>query len=252
MPNDWNASAQEYSALASSQEQDAYEYEVNFPSIVSLCPKDAKSVLDIGCGSGEFTAKLSERSPKIEGCDGAENMLVIARQKNPDRVFFCWNLEERFPHDEAEQYDLLVAKLVFMFVKDLERVAGECARILAPRGSLVVSVIHPLLLFFYNPPVADNGTSQSLPEGYFVMQRVKRAVKGNPKLMFEFIHRTVSEYVNAFTGQEFVLEHIDEPAMPEDFLTRHPEWRERRFVPQRLNMKFVKVNRRLPVCMIKV
>jgi len=241
MDQNWNKSAKEYSAMASSRTQDAYEYEVNFPSILTLCPPHSQRVLDLGCGSGDFTSLMRAQFPEVQGCDGSEEMLEIAREKNPKMRFFLWNLEHPCTEVGPASFDLIVAKLVFMFVEHFDQAAQECTRILSPGGSLVISVIHPLLILFFNPPVQNNVVSSSLPQGYFSHEKVIRAVKGNPKLTFAFIHRTVSEYVNVFTGQGLMLARIDEPVMQEDFLARHPEWQERRFIPQRLNFKFVKL-----------
>jgi ubiquinone/menaquinone biosynthesis C-methylase UbiE len=57
------------------------EYEVNFPSILSLCPKTAQTVLDVGSGNGDFTAILAQYYSSVEGCDVSPLMVKIAQDK---------------------------------------------------------------------------------------------------------------------------------------------------------------------------
>jgi len=65
----WNELAQAYSGMAADRESDAYEYDINFPSILNLIPKNKISVLDVGTGSGDFIPYFEKYFEDIEGCD---------------------------------------------------------------------------------------------------------------------------------------------------------------------------------------
>lgn len=55
--------------------------------------KDKKNllILDLGCGSGNIIPKLSNYG-KVFATDVSENMLIIARQKNPQATYFCLDI----------------------------------------------------------------------------------------------------------------------------------------------------------------
>jgi trans-aconitate methyltransferase len=45
------------------------------------------SVLDLGCGSGEFCALAAARGARVSGIDAAEGLVEIVRQSRPTRIF---------------------------------------------------------------------------------------------------------------------------------------------------------------------
>jgi SAM-dependent methyltransferase len=69
-------------------------------------------------------------------------MVDIAKSRFPDYNFHVWDLEEKFP--ENKTYDVIVCKLVLMFVDDLKNVAQEFKRLLNPNGVAIISVVHPI------------------------------------------------------------------------------------------------------------
>jgi ubiquinone/menaquinone biosynthesis C-methylase UbiE len=90
----WNEAASAYANMAADRNADAYEYDINFPSILNLLPKDKKSLLDVGTGSGDFIPELSSYFSDIDGSDVSPNMVEIAKERFPDYNFHVWDLEE--------------------------------------------------------------------------------------------------------------------------------------------------------------
>ncbi|WP_458464477.1 class I SAM-dependent methyltransferase [Paenibacillus sp.] len=69
------------------------------------------SVLDAGCGHGEFTLKMSAYSDHITGFDNSEEMIQIARSTLPSSLisnvdFICASTKEKMPFAD-EQFGLI-------------------------------------------------------------------------------------------------------------------------------------------------
>lgn len=242
----WDEKAKKYSAMASSKEADAYEYEVNFPSILSLLPDNFENFLDLGCGSGEFTDLITDtHKPKESvGLDVSPTMVQIAKAKYPNIEFDVQDLESRFDDKYINHFNLIICKLVLMFVDDLENVARECYKVLTPDGSLIISVPNPVywtVYYLQNKYGFKNRPEfEAMREGYFSEVAVTRGIGGDKDLVFGFKHRTFSTYINTFTSAGFKVAKIDEPKLSGEFLKRTEESSDKLEFPMRLNIKFVK------------
>jgi SAM-dependent methyltransferase len=244
----WELQAKEYSSMTSSKDADPYEFLVNYPSLFAMMPKDAKQVLDLGCGSGEFTQMIYDmfdRKAEVHGWDVSPTMVKLARENNPQLVFAQQDLEEVFPEHMAQNYDLVIAKLVLMFVVDLENVAKESLKVLKPGGSFIVSVPHPA--YWFTSYLQDRYRVKEKPEfrvmrdGYFSEVTITRGIGGNSNLEFGFIHRTFQTYINSFINAGFALMEVHEPQLNEDYIKTNPNYsKDKMDLPMRLNLRFVK------------
>jgi SAM-dependent methyltransferase len=93
------------------------------------------SVLDVGCGTGNYLLALSE----IVGCDcwgidPSEAMLVEARRRLTKALMFCASAEH--PGLPLNQFDLVFAVDVVHHLTDRPRSFRKCFRILRPGGKL--------------------------------------------------------------------------------------------------------------------
>ena len=67
-------------------------------SVVELLnPQPHETILDLGCGSGELTAKIAASCAHAIGCDAAETMISKAKQNFPQINFICHNAESPLP-----------------------------------------------------------------------------------------------------------------------------------------------------------
>jgi ubiquinone/menaquinone biosynthesis C-methylase UbiE len=101
-----------------------------------------RRVLDVGCGTGYVLRKLAARLPQASGflgIDAAPRMIEVARSASPDeRVNFVQGIAERLPADDGA-YDLVVSTTSFDHWTDQAAGIRECARVLAPGGTLVLT-----------------------------------------------------------------------------------------------------------------
>jgi len=122
-----------------------------------LAPGDA--ALDVCCGTGDLALELAGRvgdRGRVVGCDFAERMLDVAREKAAARglgaVRFEWADALDLPYDE-EAFDAVTVGFGVRNLADLDRGLAEMTRVLRPAGRLVILEITqprrpPLSTFF--------------------------------------------------------------------------------------------------------
>jgi len=106
----------------------------------SLVPAPRR-VLDIGCGTGYLLRSLAVRYPEaieLVGVDPAPSMIEVARRSSGDeRLWFAGGVAEHLPPGDR-RFDLVVSTTSFDHWSDQRAGLGECARVLAPGGRLVL------------------------------------------------------------------------------------------------------------------
>jgi SAM-dependent methyltransferase len=106
----------------------------------ALGPLPGKRVLDVGCGTGRFTARLEASALWVTGIDIDPAMLRVAstRVRGPLLVADAHHL----PYcDDA--FDATVAITLCEFTADPAAVIGELARVTRPGGRIAVGALNP-------------------------------------------------------------------------------------------------------------
>ena len=101
----------------------------------------AGCVLDVGCGTGELMRLVQSHHPQatLVGIDVTPEMMAVAREKfqRAPRVRLCLAEAEALPF-AAESFDAVVSCNMLHHVRAIDQLFRECARVLRPRGQLVV------------------------------------------------------------------------------------------------------------------
>lgn len=103
--------------------------------------RDARLVVDLGCGPGTAAALLLERWPaaRVVGVDSSPEMLArAARVASAPRV--CFEQADLRTWEPDGPPDVVVANAVLQWVPDHVEVIGRFAGLLAPGGSLALQV----------------------------------------------------------------------------------------------------------------
>ncbi len=141
--------------------QGAHEIEI---VLHALGEGHGREVLDIGAGTGRFTAPLAAAGWKVTALDGSEEMLACIAESVPsaDRV---WGLlGERLPF-EAERFAAVVAMRVVKYVPDTVRALTEMVRVAQSDAPVVFDVANrnSLARFGYTDSSMGFVTPGSLP-----------------------------------------------------------------------------------------
>ncbi len=101
-------------------------------------------LLDVGCGTGNFSMKLAQRGASVVGIDTSREMLTIARKKARQekldiefKEMDCLNLQ--FP-DEA--FDGVLSMAAIEFISDYPEMILEMFRVCKKGGPILVGTIN--------------------------------------------------------------------------------------------------------------
>jgi SAM-dependent methyltransferase len=114
-------------------------------------PDGAQRVLDIGCGAGNMFHHLARYGP-VSGVDSNPRPLVVARVRGYE---VQEGSAERLPLDDGS-YELVFLLDTVEHCEDDMAVLGECYRVCAPGGHLVITVPAFMWLWSHNDVLNDH------------------------------------------------------------------------------------------------
>ena len=180
---------------------------------------DGLRVLDVACGHGLIARDMARRGAQVVGVDVASRLLQRAEALEARRP-----LGISYLHADAtlpgllagEFFDVIVCNFGLSDIDNLDDLCINVARLLAPGGRFVFSILHPCF-----PGVTD--VSGSWPtmgryydEGWWradgELSALRREVGAN--------HRMVSTYLNAVTVNGLALDAMAEPEPDEQWAQR--------------------------------
>lgn len=97
-------------------------------------------VLDVGCGTGNYTFRLLNKGCQVIGVDISEDMLSVAREKMSD-VCFVHSSVYGLPFPE-DKFDLVFSMATFEFIEEFEAAYFEMQRITKPGGHIFIGTIN--------------------------------------------------------------------------------------------------------------
>jgi ubiquinone/menaquinone biosynthesis C-methylase UbiE len=105
-----------------------------------LPPEDSLTVLDIGCGTGNYTdlfQKVTQtKHYQIHGIEPSEGMIRKAREKN-SQIVFKQAAAEVIPFED-NFFDFVYMTDVIHHIPDIRRMFSEIQRILKPQGKVCI------------------------------------------------------------------------------------------------------------------
>ena len=116
------------------------EYYIEREEIARLVPAEARSILDVGCGSGSTGAllKASRTDCRVSGIELDERAARIAQEVLDDVIVGdVQTMEIPFPH---QSFDCLILADILEHTVDPVTVLKKVAQFLSPEGTLVVSL----------------------------------------------------------------------------------------------------------------
>ncbi len=123
----------------------AYVDQVETDLVMSyLDIRPGMKVLDLGCGTGNFSIKLAEKGCQVLGVDISQEMLAIAREKAEAKGlaidFRQMDLMDLNLNDG--EFDLALTVTAFEFIEDIEGAFREIYRTVRPGGRILIGTIN--------------------------------------------------------------------------------------------------------------
>lgn len=215
----WDAVAEDWVAHA-----DVNDYRNHFLMPITLemlGEVGGLRILDLGCGEGGHTRALAARGARVVGMDGSERLVAIARRRAADAgqqiEYFCANANA-LEGVASESFDRVLASMALMDVEDYEGAVEETWRVLAPGGTLLMSISHPC----FTAPTSEWIRAESGELRYFAVDRYFERIAWEDFIAPRFRrpvlrrHRPLQDYVQPLLARGFLLRDFREPtATPE-------------------------------------
>lgn len=139
-------------------------------------PNGASDILDLGCGTGRYSAALADLfNARAIAVDPSEKMLAQARKKSTGRVYYARAAAEALPLPDAFA-DIIFMSMVFHHFDNRRQAVRECRRVLRHDGSVCLRAgttdrisQTPYLAFFPSSDAILHNTfhSQAMIEAIF-------------------------------------------------------------------------------------
>ncbi|MGD9892017.1 MAG: class I SAM-dependent methyltransferase [Dehalococcoidia bacterium] len=203
-----------------------------WPSLRALLPdlRD-RSVLDLGCGFGWFCRwARGQGAARVLGIDVSERMLARARATTRDPAITYTRADMEHLALTPASYDLVYSSLALHYIENLEALLAEVFRSLAPGGSLVCSVEHPIYTAPAEPGWSFSETGRRI---WSVDRYLEEGPRSTDWLTQGVIkqHRTFATYITMLLRLGFSLSHVEEWGPTDEQIATRPELAEERQRP---------------------
>jgi len=139
-----------------------------------------EKILDIGCGTGNYTELLKSKFPRAEinALDLSGAMIMQAKDKlRGARVKFVVADAERA--DFPGKFDLITANASFQWFENLEEALGKYRDLLLPGGLILFSLFGPLTLRELDTSLKElfKGSKAISARGFANKEKIEKALK---------------------------------------------------------------------------
>lgn len=173
---------------------------------------EARTVIDVGCGTGRLTSSLQRSNRRSMGLDPSASSIAIAREHDGASDYVIATVEEWTVDNPEARFDLVVANMVLM---DALRVDDVCAALanLGQGGRILLTFTHPAFWPLYWGYASNPGfdySKETLVEAPF------KTSSHDFALTATHVHRPLSSYIDALQRSGLEISHFEELRGPED------------------------------------
>jgi SAM-dependent methyltransferase len=183
-----------------------------------LPPVAGRDVIELGCGTGYWSAWLQRRGARVVGLDNSARQLATAKilQREHALPFPLIHADaEHAPFRDAS-FDLAISEYGAAIWCDPYRWIPEAARLLRPGGELVF--LRNSVLFSLCAPDSDDPAGDRLVRGYFDLHRLEWS-DDNKSVNFSL---GTGRLIRLFRAEGFEIVDCVELQAPRDATARFP------------------------------
>lgn len=175
-----------------------------------------KSILDIGCGYGSTTLRLSEYgASKVIGIDASNKMIMKANIENKLENIDYKVLNAVDLNLLTDKFDIVVSCLAIHYIENIDKLFKDIYNILSDNGTFVFSMEHPIFT-----ASIDNTSRKWLynrrgeVSGFILDNYSKEGVRKSNWLNKDLIkyHYKTSTIINKLVENGFVIDKLEEPS----------------------------------------
>lgn len=164
------------------------------PLIHKFLPKKGKTVLDLGCGTGRYTERLTQRANQTVGLDVEMEILFKLKKRNINVSLVCASAEYRLPFRDSI-FDFILCTEVVEHLQNDGSAVKEMRRVLKENGGLLISVPMPPPVYHDSAHKRDGYTLNKLEtlleKNGFEITDVNYCMLVISRLMLRFVSRYV-------------------------------------------------------------
>ncbi len=224
------------------EEGDLWHRAIIDPTLLDVVgPVRGLAVLDLACGNGYLTRRWARAgATRAVGIERSRPTIANARRRERDRPSGAVFLERDAAHLRglsSHSFDLVVANMALMDIRNAEGAIREASRVLRPAGRFVFSLNHPCfdvdersgwLVEHARDPRGDR---HEVVARKVARYRDERAVRvpwdvgpGRVGWTTSF-HRTIPTYARWLRAAGLAITRLEEPVPTDEAVAKSPEGR---------------------------
>ena len=179
-------------------------------------------VLDLACGHGRISREIARRGGRVVGVDLSGKLIDKARAIDANEPLGI----SYFKADAAsgsilqgQLFDAVVSSFGLSDIGNLDGALATVARVLAPAGRFIFSVLHPCFGGGKDVSGSWPSTGSYYDEGWWAADGALSSLRGQVGAN----HRTLSTYVNMMRSHGLVIDKIAEPQPPSEWSAQRPD-----------------------------
>lgn len=165
-------------------------------------------ILDLGCGEATIAHELFAKGCRsYHGIDGSDNMITLAQKALEGTPGTAERDFMEFFEVEPHSYDLVLSRLAFHYIEDLDALLERICGTLRPGGRLVFSTEHPVIT---SSNLAGKDTAPRhdwIVDRYFQTGRREISWLGSDVIKY---HRTIEDFFIALQRAGFRVDSLRE------------------------------------------
>jgi SAM-dependent methyltransferase len=190
-------------------------WELAESGIAMVPPVEGRDVVELGCGTGYWSAWLSRRGARVVALDNSARQLATARmlQREFGLAFPLVHGDAEQAPFRAERFDVAISEYGAAIWCDPYRWIPEAARLLRPGGELVF--LRDGLIRSLCAPDSDEPARERLERAYFGLHRLEWTDDGSVNFSLG-----ISPLIRLFRGSGFEIVDCAELQAPPGAVTR--------------------------------